>query len=127
MPLRPSRWLAAFTVISHGLAGAAVWFSALPWWVSLSLDLLVLFSLLKALRRQWSVGVRRLRYDGQTWTLAEAGSEQCLELAGERLVTPWLIVLGFLTQAGKRISLVLPPDSASRDDLRRLRVALRLG
>lgn len=127
LKLWPSRQLAIFLVAGHGLAGLSVWFSALPAWACLLMDLLLLGALYFNLRRHWRAGIRQLRFDGEGWWLADRSGEQPLDLRGERLVTSWLIVLNFITAAGRRIALVLPPDSASADDLRRLRVALRFG
>jgi hypothetical protein len=125
--LRPSLQLATFIGISHSLAAAAVWLSASPWWLCLVADTVVLWSLWWHFRQHYWVGNRQLLYDNNQWRLVSGASEAPLELTGELLVTHWLLVLRFRTQVGKVQSLVLPPDSAAADDLRRLRVLLRFG
>ncbi|MEX1032067.1 MAG: protein YgfX [Cellvibrionaceae bacterium] len=124
--LRPSMQLVVFLVASHLLAALAVWFSALPWWLCLLVDVAVLADLLWSLRQHYRLGRRQLRYVDGRWWLADHRGEESLELIGEYLVTPWLLVLRFKRSAGSA-TLVLPPDSAATDDLRRLRVLLRFG
>lgn len=125
--LRPSLALASFIATIHLLAAVAVWFSALSLWICLALNTVVVLSLLASLRQHHQLGYRQLRYDDQQWWLADAAGDKPLELVGEYLLTPWLLVLRFTVQAGHRITLVLPSDSADVDDLRRLRVLLRFG
>lgn len=125
IPLRPSRRLAWFIVVAHALAAIAPWFSALSWWFCLLLDMLVGWSLIWNLRRHYWVGYRHLQYLERRWWLTDASGEHAVELAGEFLVTPWLLVLRFTRDTGAGVDLVLPPDSADADDLRRLRVLLR--
>lgn len=125
--LRPSLQLAWFIAGCHVLAAVVPWLSALPWWFCLLLDVLVGWSLIWNFQQHYWVGCRQLHYLDQRWWLTDATGEQPLELVGEFLVTPWLLVLRFTAARGKPLSLVLPPDSAAADDLRRLRVLLRFG
>lgn len=113
-------------VITHLLAATAVWLAALPWWGSLLLAATVLLHLWQILQKQWfRPGERELRYRGGDWSLRDENGEEPLHPAGEWLVTSWLIVLRFKRADGSRLDLVLPPDSAPPDELRRLRVLLR--
>jgi hypothetical protein len=122
--LHPSRQLAVFIVAVHLLAAMAVWFSALPWWASLPMTAIVLLHLRHSLQGFRSAG-RELHCQEGRWSLGDRSGEQPLHPLGEWLVTSWLIVLQFKRADGSRINLVLPPDSAPPDELRRLRVFLR--
>jgi len=55
--------------------------------------------------------------DGETW--------RELEIMDDSLVSPALVVLRYRLPGQRARTLVLLPDSAAADDLRRLRVALR--
>jgi len=71
---------------------------------------------------------RELRLDGEQWSLLAGGENHELRARGSFFVSPWLLVLNFERLADRKgFSLVLPPDSADGDELRRLRVALRYG
>jgi hypothetical protein len=62
------------------------------------------------------------------WCLWTPGGEHGVEMMCEPLVLSWLVVLQWrYKESGKRCALALWPDSASQDDLRRLRVFLRFG
>lgn len=126
--LCPSRQLATFMVLAHVLAVAGLCLSSLPAW----LCVLVAATVLIHLQRSWHTwflasAERELRYRNGDWFLLEQRDEQPLTPLGEWLVTSWLVVLQFRRQNGKRLSLVLPPDAAQPDELRRLRVLLRFG
>lgn len=76
--------------------------------------------------KSFSVPPRQLTFNESGWSLSEAGQRHYLEWEGEALVWGWLIILRFREKpTSRRINLVLLPDSASVDDLRRLRVWLR--
>lgn len=63
-----------------------------------------------------------------TWALFWEGRRSVAELAGERIVWPWLQVLRFTeVDTGRRHTLIVLPDSASREERRRLRLWMRLG
>jgi hypothetical protein len=63
--------------------------------------------------------------DPQGWTLSEDGADQAVEPLPDTTVWPYLTVLRLGAATGRRV-LVLLPDSAPADDIRRLRAALRL-
>ena len=123
--LRPSRQLLAGIIFSHLLALVVVWFSALPWFVCVVLDGLVMLSLRQQLNHHWFVGERHLSVQDGRWVLASAGAETLLELSGEYYLSLWLMVLVFRDENRRRRVIVLLPDSAGQDQLRRLRVFLK--
>ncbi|MGQ9425880.1 protein YgfX [Gilvimarinus sp. F26214L] len=124
--LRPSRLLLFFLGLTHLAAAGAVWLSALPYWACLVVDAGILLGLPLSVRPHLWPGSRQLSYQGEWRWISDVEAER-LELRGEFLVTPWLIVLQFVSAEGRRRPLILLPDSADADDLRRLRVLLRYG
>lgn len=125
--LRPSPYLLFAQALVHLLALAAPWFATLPFSLRLGIDALVLASLCLAVLRYAREPLRELRYDASGWRLLNEGKSLVLRPRGAFVVTPWLLVMPLVSEEGKRLSLVLAADSAERDQLRRLRVALRFG
>ncbi|HWS11200.1 MAG TPA: hypothetical protein VN279_00270 [Rhodocyclaceae bacterium] len=130
--LRPSAILSAALVASHAAALGGLLASALPGWavactaVGLGISLWHGMRRHALLRARCSVVGLRLRDDGTVNLDFRDGSSR---LAG---VHPASSVLGFLTvalltEAGHRWprSVVVAPDGADPDDLRRLRVWMR--
>lgn len=109
--------------------------------VALALIALQLAALPGALR--WALGIAAVGLSGWVWWRGRGpetlridgdGCLQCLdregawrevEVLGDSLVSPLLIVLRYRAPAGQVRSLTLLPDSADSDALRRLRVTLR--
>jgi len=123
--LRPSRYLLIFILISH--LGALVLLLLLPvqLWAKLLVALLVLFSL----TRQWQSHVhvyQHLRWDSQNqwWLSDQSGKNYAAALLPGSYVHPLMLVLRFKVQK-RTCHLVLLPDSADPDLLRRLRVRLK--
>lgn len=107
------------------LVGWALW----PWgWGARFGALAVCVLLLWHLRYRYrgrACEAGELAFDRGLWTWHSKGEIRSLALAGELLVWPWLIILPFRETTGpRRWHLVLLPDSADADDLRRLRVLL---
>jgi hypothetical protein len=129
LQLRASRLLLIFLCASHLLAAIAVWLSAIPAWLAALISAGVLLHFWQSLQAHcFAQAGRELRYSSEgEWSLLENSVLQPLQPVGEWLVTSWLLVMRFKRQDGRRLSLVLPPDSADGDELRRLRVLLRFG
>lgn len=122
--VRPSRgWLAWVAV--NGLVLAVL----LPWHVSPWVALVVPALSWGALAADgWPhAGVRTVfRFDpcsGRAWR-ETADGDAAIDVLGESVAWPWLIVLRY-REAGRRRARLLLPDSAPADALRRLRVFLR--
>ncbi|WP_347331984.1 protein YgfX [Marinimicrobium locisalis] len=134
--LRPSRWLSR----AHG--GVLLALSLLPLVAVLNGTatafhwlLLVVFegTLLVEYWRfcRWRSGAPpeavACEADG-TWALFWDGRRAAAELVGERVVWPWLQVLRLTeVETGRRHTLIVLPDSADREERRRLRLWMRLG
>ncbi len=131
--LAPSRLLAVVLILAHLGAVAAVWSAQLPLSVTLALKALIACSLGWT---TWSAALRRaprsvialeIDADGAARALQRDGEWIDCRVGGASFVTPFLIVLLLnpVGQGGRRLSTVLPPDSAGADELRALRVWLR--
>lgn len=126
--LTPSRMARYVQGIAVALALSALWISGLAWWLDIFLSLLLVAILLRQWRRDREVWVQGLDCAGGRWRLWTSRGEQTVELRREQLVLSWLVVLQWCDPvSGKSAALALWPDSASPDDLRRLRVFLRFG
>ncbi len=63
-----------------------------------------------------------------SWSLFWGRHRAAAEAAGEMVVWPWLQVLRLTdVDTGRRHTIIVLPDSAGRDDRRRLRLWMRLG
>lgn len=128
--LRPSRRLQGLFLLVLMLALAAPWLSRLPVAAAAGLDLGLLLWAYPQWRR---LGLRSdhavvaLYWDAQGfWTLRQRdGSETTAQLQPRWRATPRFISLPFKSDKGRH-SLLLLPDSAHRELLRRLRVRLRI-
>ena len=141
--IRPSRLMAIMLIAVHGVAVWAVWVSALPVAMHITLKLVLVLSLWFCLRQSgWlyaprfvtSLRIRPAAQDEEGDRL-EAQCRNGSRLEGEVLegnfVAPWLVTLGFRPHGVRRWFprkvITLLPDSADRESLRRLRVRLRWG
>lgn len=123
--LQPSRWLLISLALIHGLAIVAAWWSALPLLWLMVVELLVLFSAWRNLRRYGRDLPQQLHWRGQQWWLTSGTEEVAIHWSGKGMITPWLMVLPYRREAGRPGALVLPVDSAEAESLRALRVQLR--
>ena len=123
--IRPSPRLRAGLLAGIAVALAAPWLSALGPVAALVLDGLVLIVARRA--RPWLLLARPLllRLDASGWALGEADATEPVEPLPDSTVWPRLTVLRLASAVGVR-TLILLPDSAAPEELRRLRVALRL-
>lgn len=124
--LRPSRILAIYLLSIHLAAIAAIWFSAVPFWVGGMLSLALFFSLQRSLASHWWRGERELIYGDGRWRLVDGDESQDLQLVGESFIHPWLTILRFKSDRGRMV-LPLPLDGADPAQLKQLRRILRFG
>lgn len=126
---RPSRLLLISSNIGHLFAGVAVIVSTVPLWVKAGFITGILLSLAAV---GWRYGNRYSRafvtvielLDGR-WRLETGdGTRHHAWLTGG-YAHPGVVILNFRLEGGKQQSLILLPDAADAEALRRLRVWLR--
>ena len=125
--LRPSKLLRLWITAWALLLLWPIWFSALPWWLCLIIDIGVLIWMVVTLRKHQWHPEKSLSYGEGVWILKQGGGdkEERLTIIGEFYLSQWLIVLNCKNLTGKRVDLILLPDSTDKDSLRRLRVLLK--
>ena len=122
---RPSRLLGMLYLGMSVLALTAIAYAAIPVALQGLLGLGVVGASMARWRRKRGAERLRVDSDGMLQCQDEQGAWRDMQVQGETLVTLWLIVLRYRTVGTRRTTLVLLPDSASADDLLRLRVSLR--
>ena len=127
--LRPSLKLACLLVLAHGLALAAVGVS-LTGWPRYVAGVGVLLSgiawLASVLHRPSRSAVSlELHQDGRAYWRDGKGKVHEGRLGKDNFVSAALVVMGLEQSGSTRKWVVLMADSASQEDLRRLRVQLR--
>ena len=123
--LKPSRRLGLLLAAMAGLAWAGLWLAALPLWIQLGLGVGVVALSLRGWRGMRQPVRLRLRADGRVQLRGATDDWEEVEVRGDSYVSTALIVLRYRTTGGQANALVLLPDSADAEDLRRLRVLLR--
>ena len=123
--LKPSRRLGLLRLGMMGLALVAVWIAALPTEVRLMLSGAVIGLVVLASRRAPFNDIVRVAADGRLRCPDQQGEWREVEVMGDSFVSTGLIVLRYRLPGGPVRTLTLLSDSASADDLRRLRVSLR--
>ena len=129
LSLRPSRILALVLTLMAGTALAAIW-SSLPELaivpIAAGIVLALVWHIPDALQGG-TRGVRALELGAEGNARWQDGSGQWHEglILPSSYVCGWLVVMNFGGNARAARSLVLLPDSAAAEDLRRLRVWLR--
>jgi toxin CptA len=123
--LKPSRLLGLLLLGMAILALVAVHLAALPGVIQLALGAAVISLGAWGWRRRLPLASLRIAADGRLQCLDDAGEWGDAEVLGDSFVSLALIVLRYRTVDLRQHSLVLLPDSAAADDLRRLRVSLR--
>lgn len=127
-----SRALALFIMITHGAAVAALWAVHPAWWVGLPGIMVIVAAGTRAYTRHVSLShpravTRMVWRGGGRWRLVWRGGPVWeADLAGDSYVHPRLVVLNFNLRPTGRTAVVLFPGSLTSDDLRRLRVALKV-
>jgi toxin CptA len=123
--LKSSRLLILLLLGMTMLALVAIRLAAMQGAVQLALGAAVVgFSAWGGWQAQFKEALR-IKADGQLQS-REGREEWCdVEVLGDSLVSPWLIVLRYRTLNRRVRTLALLADSAAADDFRRLRVSLR--
>lgn len=120
----PSKILLLGLVLAHLLAAAALLFSSVPNALAagLAISLLICLWIYGNPRSRWFI--RRVAWQGDRWTLRYGdGRERSARLLAHYR-HPQLLILNFAHGRWGRRSLLLLPDSADPDRIRRLRVHL---
>jgi toxin CptA len=129
LDLRPSRLLAVLLLLAHGLALTAVWISLDAWARALLGAGIVLSGAYSAARALHLLGQGvaslELHEDGRASWSARDGGRREGRLGRNNFVSAVLVVLELESAGRGRTRVVLMGDSATPDDLRRLRVWLR--
>lgn len=109
---------------AHALALLALWLAALtPSW-QIPATVVLTGSAIHYFKRLRKDGITALEADDSGYRLLDRGEWIDVQMR-HALVTATLTVVEFKQANGRRLSLVLLPDSISADDYRRLRVWLR--
>ena len=109
---------------AHALALLALWLAALSSIWQVAGSILLGSSAIHYFRRLQTGGFTALEADDSGYRLQERGSWIAVQMQ-YALVTATLTVVEFKQADGKRLALVLLPDSLAADDYRRLRIWLR--
>ena len=123
--LKRSVWLMALMLMMVLLAGLSIALAYLPVWIQMTLAASLLSTMIYYIwiMRQPLLGVR-IKSDGQIQLSVANGEWQSTELMPGSFVSPGLSVVRLRTKHTMH-RLILLPDSAGRDELRRLRLSLR--
>ena len=122
---KPSRLLGLLLVGMAALSLAAIYLAAIPAAIQMLMGLAVMGWSVWGWRRVRFAEVLRLTADGMLQSQDGEGEWRDVEVLGDSLVSPALIVLRYRFETQRVRTQVLLPDSANADDLRRLRVSLR--
>lgn len=124
--LKPSRIAIYLQGIVWILAMVAIVISGFSWLLKSSLILLLLTAFYQV-NTQRKIMISCISFGQQQgWIIMRDKKKFVVELQGEQLVLPWLVVLQWREKESRQQgALALWPDSAQKDDLRRLRVFLR--
>lgn len=132
LELRRSPRLAAVLVFTHAVSLATLFASSVfAWWLVGALSVALLLSLWRSVSRYaWlsaaNAVVGALWDETDHWVLElRSGTLLDAELAGDTYISPPVLVLRFVLDAGGRRHVVVLGDMADPDTLRRLRVRLR--
>lgn len=109
---------------AHALALFAVWLAALAKIWQIAATAVLTGSAIHYFRRLRKDGITALEADDSGYRLLDRGAWLDVQMR-HALVTATLTVVEFKQTKGRRLSLVLLPDSLAADDYRRLRVWLR--
>ena len=129
---RSSRLLKCAVSIVHALALLILLPLTLVWWIKLPALGLVLAQWVTTWRRFITftapLAVGRLVWTAEDrWELYHNdGVTREARLLPSTYIHPWLVILRFVTDDKRRCAVILPHDSLSDGDHRRLRVQLRL-
>ncbi|MDP2266758.1 MAG: hypothetical protein Q8J70_09430 [Thiobacillus sp.] len=122
---KPSRLLGLLLLGMATLALAAIYLAAIPAVFQMLVGLSGIGLSVWGWRRARFMDVLRMTADGMLQCRNEQGEWRELEVLGDSLVSPALIVLRYRFETRRIRTQVLLSDSAGSEDLRRLRVSLR--
>ena len=129
LELRPSRLLLLGGGVGHLLAFVAVIVSSIPGWVKAGLIAGIALSLSElAYRYGYPCGngfIARVALLDESWQLETGDGHRYRGQLTSGYAHPFIVILNFRLENGKRRSLTLLPDCADADGLRRIRVWLR--
>lgn len=131
LELRPSRLLALWALITHAGALVCLWLAEPPLWAEVALGALILAGYLDlctrhVLRTRPGAVVALIHPDRGPWrVVTRDGTVLAADIRGDTWVHPWLILLSFERRPKGTMTVLLPPDGADPNELRRLRVLLR--
>lgn len=128
--LQPSRYLSILLISITVLACACVLWSRLPVLLTLAIVVAAVVLCAAALRRHCLLSapdsIRGIAYRGEHWYLQFGEQQLAATLLPTSTVTDSLLVLNFRLQIGGNMAnLILLPDAAAADSLRRLKAMLR--
>lgn len=127
---KPSRYYALLVVLVHGAAAAAALINGLPSLLKIALAAAVASSCCWILwRHVYSISGENARlnyseFDGWTLDLDSSGAPFAAALLPSSVVTTWVCVLHFRSEAGAFHAFILFKDALDADAFRRLRVLL---
>lgn len=131
--LRPSRYLAAFLLLTHGGVILMVLFLSIAWWAQwiVSLSMVISFWILircyVTRQSRWSVLKMRLESDGSWHLKMRSGEELKASLKGDSFSAEKLLILNFrLENSKKPISVIIFNDALDKKTFQALRVWLNL-
>ena len=126
LTLRPSRLYPAVLLPACALAATGVVLANLPAWAKFAAGLVLLVGGIHAWRKRLpKLRSLRISQSGQLSVLLD--DWQAANIKGQVVVLPWLISLTLILENGAAEKLLLWPDSAEADALRKLRVWLKWG
>jgi|SRR5690606_8106623 len=126
--LKPSRMAVVLPVALTGLALIAMGLSGLSWALKGWSMLLLISVSVYYFHKSQQLRITAIGYGSQQLWLMRSQEKIAIELQDEQLVLSWLVVMQWREkERGKKGALALWPDSAHPEDLRRLRVLLRVG
>jgi len=133
IPLKPSQITIYLHLAVLLLSLTALWLCGLLWVWKFFISVALLGAALWWHQRQQPLSVVALGCEQAQWWVRVGEHKTGIDLVSAQLVLPWLVVLNFRIKepreknSVKQHTLVLWPDTASTEDLRRLRVCLRNG
>lgn len=125
--LKPSRILAAYTILGHLIALAVLFYPmTIPLSARLMIAIVVVISFVYHWPRREPVVALRAPIKDDLWLLQmREGEEVDARLYGEYTVTPWLMAIRFKTLDKRKFTVVVLADSGEEDEIRRMRVYLQ--
>ncbi len=129
---RPSYYLTLAVVIAHGVALLVLFPITAAWWIKFPVAVVIAAQWVIIWRRDVKLSspaaVKSLicTTDGR-WELCRGdGGCYAATLLPAAYISPWLVLLRFMTEDKRRCAVILPADGLDADSHRRLRVQLRL-